>query len=168
MPEPKTADDPSTEPLDLRLLRDVLDEHAIPLTCRRRQCRRNRHCCGKPQRADRPLASGAGLPPCAAKAKPEAHRLLQTMLGQLQPHVAPSTKPRHWPEDTKAAARLRLALAILHRIHARPGPHPEQERTALAAWQATDPDPHTTALYRLAWHHSKPEKPHAASPGTAA
>ncbi|MGQ2970338.1 MAG: hypothetical protein ACT6RF_16465 [Allorhizobium sp.] len=167
MPEAKTADDPKPEPLDLRLLRDVLDEHAVPLTCRRRQCRRNRHCSGEAQRADRPLASGAGLPPCAAKAKPEAHPLLQTMLGDIEPHVGSSTEPRQWPEDTKAAAQLRLALAMLHRIHTRPGPHPQSERTALAAWQATDPDPHTTTLYRLAWHHSKPEKPNVASPGTA-
>jgi hypothetical protein len=168
MPEPKTADDPKPEPLDLRLLRDVLDEHAVPLTCRRRKCRRNQHCSGEAQRADRPLASGAGLPPCAAKAKPEAHPLLQSLLGEVEPHVGPSTEPRQWPEDTKAAAQLRLALAMLHRIHARPGPHPEHERTALADWHATDPDPHTTALYRLAWHHSKPEKPNLASPGTAA
>ncbi len=90
------------------------------------------------------------------------------MLGDIEPHVAPSTEPRQWPEDTKATAQLRLALAMLHRIHARPGPHPEHERTALADWHATDPNPHTTALYRLAWHHSKPEKPNAASTGTAA
>ena len=135
MPEPKTADDPKSEPLDLRLLRDVLDEHAVPLTCRRRQCRRNRHCCGEAQRADRPLASGAGLPPCAAKAKPEAHVALQTQLVEIEPHVGASTEPRQWPEDTKAAAELRLALAMLHRIHTRPGPHPQSERTALAIGQ---------------------------------
>ncbi|WP_133253005.1 hypothetical protein [Rhizobium wuzhouense] len=168
MPDHQTTEAPVPEPLELRLLRDLLDEHATPLRCPRRQCRRSRHCSGQAPRAHLPLASGVSLPPCAAKAKPIVHQELRDMAGQLHPHVSPGIEPRQWPEDAEAAAKLRLALARLHRIHTRPGPHPEHERAALAAWAASDPNPQATALYRCGWHHIKPEKRPSASPGTAA
>ncbi|QEE43966.1 hypothetical protein FVA81_04765 [Rhizobium sp. WL3] len=168
MPDPTTADDPKTEPLDLRLLRDILTEHGTPLTCRRRQCRRNRHCSGEAQRTDQPLASGESLPPCVAHAKPRERQEIQTLAGGLRPHVSPSTEPRKWPEDKEAVSQFRLALAMIHRIHTRPGLHPEHERAALADWQATDPDPEASALYRRTWHHGKPDKRPSASPSTAA
>lgn len=168
MPNRQTTEAPAPEPLDLRLLRDVLDEHAIPLDCRRRQCRRNRHCCGEAHLADQPLTPGEALPPCVAKAKAEARRQLQTMADGLRPPVDRSPEPRHWPEDHEAADRLRTTLAMIHRIHTRPGPHPEHERAALAAWAASDPNPQRSTLCRLAWHHGKPEKRPSASTGALA
>jgi len=167
MPDPTTTDDPTAEPLELRLLRDILTEHGTPLICRRRQCRRNRHCSGQAQRADPPLASGECLPPCVAHARPGKRLEILTLAGQLRPHMSPSTEPRQWPEDKQAVSQLRLALAMIHRIHTRPGLHPEHERTALADWQATDPDRQASALYRRAWRHGKPCKRPSAKTGTA-
>ncbi|SIQ93425.1 hypothetical protein SAMN05880561_10661 [Rhizobium sp. RU33A] len=167
MPDSKTTDDPKTEPLDLRLLRDVLDEHGIPLDCWRRQCRRNRHCSGEAQRADQPLTPGEALPPCVAKAKAEARRQLQTMADGLRPPVDRSPEPRQWPDDHEAADRLRTTLAIIHRIHTRPGPHPEHERAAIAAWAASDPNPQLSAVCRRIWRHTKGETKPRANPGSA-
>jgi hypothetical protein len=102
-----------------------------------------------------------------AHAKPRERLEIQTLAGGLRPHVSPSTEPRQWPEDKEAVSQLRLALAMIHRIHTRPGLHPEHERAALADWQATDPDRQASALYRRTWHHGKLEKRPSASPGTA-
>jgi hypothetical protein len=168
MPDPQPTEAPIPEPLELRLLRDLLTNYGTPLICRRRQCRRNRQCSGAAQSDGRPSTSGLWLPPCATHAKPESHLELLTMAGRLRPHVAPCNAPRQWPEDEEAAVQLRVALAQIYRIHSRPGPHPESEQRAVAEWQATDPAPAITARYRRSFHHSRPEKRPSARPGTTA
>jgi hypothetical protein len=168
MPDRQTRDNPLPEPLELRLLRDTFDQRGLPLRCPRRQCRRSRHCSGAALRPAEPLNPGEALPPCALHAKPEARRQFLAMAADLLPPLADSTAPGAWPDDREAANHLRQALAIVEQIHTRPGPHPQSERTALAAWHATDPAAEITALCRRIWRHSKPEQRPSAPTGTAA
>ncbi len=167
MPDPQTRDCPAAEPLTLRLLRDTFDERGTPLRCPRRQCRRSRHCSGAALRPADPLNADERLPVCALHAKPEARRQFLAMAADLLPPLDDST-PRVWPDDREAANHLRQALAIVWYIHTRPGPHPASERTALAAWQATDPAPEVTALCRRIWRHAKVEKRPVAKSGPSA
>ena len=165
MPDPKTT--PAPEPLTLRLLRDTLDHRGIPRRCSRRQCRRSRHCSGAALRPVDPITADERLPPCALGVKPEQRRQFLAAAADILPPLDHSTAPGTWPDDTEAANHLRQALAIVKRIHSRPGPHPESEAEALAAWHATDPAPDVTALHDRVWRHTKPEKRPAASPGTS-
>jgi hypothetical protein len=168
MPTPQTPDTPAPEPLALRLMRDTFDQRGIPLYCPRRQCRRSRHCGGPVHRPQQPLTSGERLPGCTLEARPEARRQFLDMAGEVLQPFNDSTAPGTWPEDRQAANHLRRAMAIVARIHTRPGPHPDSERAALAAWQAADPDPElTTACVRL-WRHTSVEKPTPARPETPA
>lgn len=164
MPDPRT---PAPEPLELRLLRDTFDERGIPLRCPRRQCRRSRHCSGAAHLPADPLTADERLPPCALRAKPEARRQFLAMARDLLPPLDDSTAPGTWPDDREAANHLRQALAIVERIHTRPGPHPESERTALAAWAASDPNPQLSAICRRIWRHTKRETKPRANPGSA-
>ncbi len=167
MPNRQTLDAPAPEPLELRLLRDTLDEHAIPLRCPRRQCRRSRHCSGAARRPAQPLNEGEWLPACALHAKPEARRQFLAWAAGILPPLAERTAPGTWPDDREAANHLRQALAIVERIHTRPGPHPESERTAFAAWAASDPNPQLSAVCRRIWRHTKRETNPRANPGSA-
>lgn len=167
MPNRQTLDAPVPEPLELRLLRDTFDERGIPLRCPRRQCRRSRHCSGTAHRPADPLNEGEWLPDCALHAKPEARRQFLAMASDLLPPLDDSTAPGTWPDDKEAANNLRQALAIVERIHTRPGPHPESERTALAAWAASDPNPQLSAVCRRIWRHTKVETKPRANPGSA-
>lgn len=167
MPNRQTLDAPAPEPLELRLLRDTLDEHGIPLRCARRQCRRSRHCSGTARRPAQPLNEGEWLPDCALHAKLEARQQFIAMAQDLLPPLDDSTAPGIWPDDREAANHLRQALAIVERIHTRPGPHPESERTALAAWAASEPNPQLSAVCRRIWRHTKVETNSRANPGSA-
>jgi len=154
MPDRETQNAPAPEPLTLRLLRDTFDERGIPLRCPRRQCRRSRHCGGAARRPAAPLNADQRLPPCALHAKPESHRQVLAWTADLLAPLDESTAPGTWPADAETANHLRLALVIMEQIHTRPGPHRESERTALAAWQKTDPSPEITASLRRFWRHS--------------
>jgi len=167
MPDRETQDAPVPEPLTLRLLRDTFDKRGLPLRCPRRQCRRSRYCSGPALRPSDPLNADERLPPCALKAKPEARRQFQALAADLLPPLDDSTAPGTWPEDREAANHLRQALAIVKRIHTRPGPHPEREKRALAAWHASDPNREATAFCDRIWRHSKVEKRPAAISPTA-
>ncbi|MGC4407323.1 hypothetical protein D4A92_17800 [Rhizobium rosettiformans] len=155
MPNRQIAESPAPEPLELRLLRDILDEHRTPLLCPRRQCRRSRHCSGTAHRPADPINADEWLPPCALRAAPELRRRFLTWAADILPPLADRTAPGTWPDDREAANHLRQALAIVERIHTRLGPHPQSERTALTAWYATDPEPETTALCRRMWRNTK-------------
>jgi hypothetical protein len=148
-------------------LRDTLNEHGIPLRCPRRQCRRSRHCSGAARRPAQPLNEGEWLPAFVIHAKPEARQQFIAMARDLLPPLDGSTAPGTWPDDREAANHLRHALAIVERIHTRPGPHPESERTALAAWAASDPNPQLSAVCRRIWRHTKRETNSRANPGSA-
>ncbi len=167
MPDRETQNAPVPEPLTLRLLRASLDKGGTPLHCPRRQCRRSRHCSGAARRPAEPLTPEEWLPPCFVEADPAARRLSLDMAGRTLPPLEDIREPRAWPTDVQTATHLRVQLAIMQRIHARPGPHPDHERAALAAWQATDPDPEATAHCRRLWRHSKPGKRPAAKAGAA-
>ncbi|MDH4438839.1 MAG: hypothetical protein QE284_00440 [Rhizobium sp.] len=156
------------EPLELRLTRDLLAEHRIPLLCRSRQCRRSRTCCGPASLAPQPVALVEWLPPCRTGAAPAARREAMSLAAEIAACVPRNGTPQTWPEDKTAATRLRVLLAILHRIHSRPGPHLDSEIAGLAAWQATDPDPAESALYRRIIRHRKPAKRSAATAETPA
>lgn len=155
MPNRQISESPAPEPLELRLLRDILDEHRTPLPCPRRQCRRSRHCSGTAHRPADPINADEWLPPCALRATPELRRRFVAWAADILPALDDRTAPGPWPDDREAANHLRQALAIVERIHTRPGPHPQSERTALAAWYATDPDPETTVLCRRIWRNTK-------------
>lgn len=133
MPNRQIAESPAPEPLELRLLRDILDEQRTPLLCPRRQCRRSRHCSGTAQCPADPINADEWLPPCALRAAPELRRRFLAWAADILPPLADRTAPGTWPDDREAANHLRQALAIVERIHTRPGPHPQSERTALAA-----------------------------------
>ena len=164
MPNRQTQNAPAPEPLELRLLRDILDQHGTPLRCQRRQCRRSRHCSGPAFRPADPIDADEWLPPCALRATPALRRRFLAWAANILPSLADRTAPGTWPEDTQAANHLRQALTIVQRIHTRPGPNPDSERATLAAWHATDPDPETTALCRRIWCHTKvPTRPQANS-----
>jgi hypothetical protein len=149
------------------MLRDTLDEDGTPLRCPRRQCRRSRHCSGAAYRPAAPLNPEERLPHCVLHAKPEVRQQFLAWAADLLPPLDDSTGPGAWPDDQEAANHLRLSLAIVERIHTRPGPHSDSERTALAAWAATDPAPETSATYRRLWRHTKVEK-HRRKPSGAA
>lgn len=153
MPDRETRDIPAPEPLTLRLLRDTFDQRGFPLRCPRRQCRRSRYCSGPALRPADPLNPDEKLPPCALQAKPEARRQFRALAADLLPPLDDSTAPGTWPEDREAANHLRQAMAIVKRIHTRPGPHPDSEKSALAAWHASDPDPDVTALCDRIWRN---------------
>jgi hypothetical protein len=163
MPDHQTTQAPIPEPLELRLLRDLFAEQGFPLLCRRRHCRRIRHCSGAAHRAEQSPTSDLWLPACVQHARPEARREFLDFAGPVRETLGDSTGPRQWPDDEAAAAQLRVALARLHRIHTRPGLHPENERAALAAWRATDPQPDVSDQYRRAWHRIKARKRHPLS-----
>ena len=165
MPDPQII--PAPEPLTLRLLRDIFDKRGIPRRCPRRQCRRSRHCSGRALSPVDPLTPDERLPPCAFRAKPEARRQFIAMARDLLPPLDGSATLGTWPDDREAANHLRQAIAIVERIHSRPGPHPDSEGTALAAWHATDPAPELTALCRRIWRQPKAEKRPTASPDAA-
>ncbi|MBC2773367.1 hypothetical protein H6M51_10860 [Rhizobium sp. AQ_MP] len=167
MPDRQTRDTPGPEPLTLRLLRETFDKRGLPRRCPRRQCRRSRYCSGPALRPNDPLNADERLPPCALRAKPEARRQFQALAADLLPPLDDSTAPGTWPEDREAANHLRQALAIVARIHTRPGPHPASERAALAAWHASDPAPEVTALCDRLWRQPEPEKRPAANPPAA-
>ncbi|NBB53425.1 hypothetical protein GVN24_34675 [Rhizobium sp. CRIBSB] len=167
MPDRQTRENPLPEPLEIRLLRDTFDQRGLPLRCPRRQCRRSRYCSGPALRPAQPLNPGEALPPCALQAKPEARRQFLAMAVDLLPPLNDSTAPGTWPDDREAANHLRQALAIVEQIHARPGPHPQSERTALAAWYATDPAPEITALCRRIWRHARVDKHRRGHSGAA-
>ena len=167
MPDRQTRDTPAPEPLTLRLLRETLDKRGLPLLCPRRQCRRSRYCSGPALRPADPLNANEKLPPCALRAKPEARRQFQALAADLLPPLDDCTAPGTWPEDREAANHLRQALAIVARIHTRPGPHPASERTALAAWHATDPDPDVTAFCDSIWRNPETGRQPDATPRTA-
>lgn len=163
MPDRQTTKAPVPEPLTLRLLRDTFDKHGIPRRCPRRQCRRSRHCSGAALSTAAQINADERLPPCALNAEPERRRQFLTWAADVLPPLDDSTVPGAWPDDTEAANHLRQALAIVARIHSRPGPHPESEAKALAAWHATDPDPEVTALCHRIWRHAKVENRSAAT-----
>lgn len=155
MPNRQFSESPAPEPLEMRLLRDILDEHRTPLLCPRRQCRRSRHCSGTAHRPADPINADEWLPPCALRATPELRRRFLDWAADILPPLDDRAAPGTWPDDKQASNHLRQALAIVERIHTRPGPHPQSERTALAAWHAADPDPETTALCRRIWRNTK-------------
>jgi hypothetical protein len=167
MPDRQTRDNPLTEPLEIRLLRDTFDQRGFPLRCPRRQCRRSRYCSGPALRPAEPLNADERLPSCALQAKPEAHRQFRALAADLLPPLDDSTAPGTWPEDREAANHLRQAMAIVKRIHTRPGPHPDSEKRALAAWHATDPDPDLTALCDRIWRNPQSDWRPEAMPRTA-
>lgn len=155
MPNRQISEAPAPEPLQLRLLRDILDEHRIPLGCPRRQCRRSWHCSGTAHRPADPINADEWLPPCGLHVPSELRRRFLAWAADILPPLADRTAPGTWPDDRETANHLRQALAIVERIRTRPGPHPQSEPTALAAWYATDPDPEATALCRRIWRNTK-------------
>ncbi len=159
---------PIAEPLDLRLTRDMLAEQRLPLLCRSRQCRRSRTCCGTAALAQHPVALFEFLPPCMKGADAATRRAVLTLAAEIDACVPRNPAPQTWPKEETAATRLRVLLAMLHRIHSRPGLHLDSEVKALAAWQATDPDPAESAHYRRVITHRKPEKRRAGETGAPA
>jgi hypothetical protein len=149
---PTTPGAPIAESLHLRLMRDILAQVGHPQQCPNRQCRRSRVCCGAAAPAVRPIVADEHLPPCITDAATAfRHNTLKfatQIAACIRPDTERHTEPHRWPEDERPAAELRFLLGLLHRIHSRPGRHPESETDSLAAWAATDPDPSESAACR--------------------
>jgi hypothetical protein len=144
---------PMTESLHLRLTRDILVESGVPPVCPHRQCRRRRACCGPALPVSRPITPDEHMPPCMRHADVAMRHITLELAVELATRILPGMEPHQWPDDQGEVAQLRLLLAMLRRIHSRPGRHPASEIESLAAWAASDPDPAKSAAWTIAHRH---------------